>query len=102
MRSGKRTILAPQDAEDFFLSQTAYQNGPTPYVRRRTERVQAALTKVDKGPGHTSSLEELDESVHRVTLANTTEIQARPCGQFDPAVGKYVKGGTWDVRGHPG
>jgi hypothetical protein len=74
VRGGERAILTPQDTEDFLLRQTAYQNGPTPCLWRRAKGVQAALTKVDKSPGYSSSLEQLDEPIHRVTLANTTEI----------------------------
>jgi hypothetical protein len=102
VRGGERAILAPQDTEDFLLCQTAHENKPTPCVRRRTERIQAALTKVDKDPGRTSGLEQLDEPIHGVALADTTEIQASPWGKFDPSVGRQVKGGARDVTRHPG
>jgi hypothetical protein len=102
VRSGERAILTPQDTEDCLLWQTAYQNGPTPCIRRRAEDVQAALTKVDKSSGHSGSLEQLDESVDRVTLADTTKIETSPRGKFNPAIGRQLKGGTRDRTGYPG
>jgi hypothetical protein len=80
-------MLTPQDTENFLLRQAAYQNGPASCLWRRAEGVQAALTKVDKSPGYSRSLKQLDEAVNRVTLTNTTEIQASPWSKFNSAVG---------------
>jgi hypothetical protein len=79
-------MRTPQDTENLLLRQTAYQNGPTLCLRRYAEHIQATLTKVDKSPGYASGLEQLDEPVNRVTLANTTEIETSPWGQCNPAV----------------